>query len=72
MSAPKLKPCPFCGGEAKLSMLFGGPYFVRCQKCLIEGRYRMAKRNAIAAWNRRVGHANNAKVSKKARCSGVK
>ena len=59
MSAPELKPCPFCGADAKL---MGGPmaqetYSVWCQaprgqRHHLDGLgYKEAE--AIAAWNRR-------------------
>lgn len=56
MSNSKLKPCPFCGGEAgiKKDCCFGGDiYFVECQHCLTRGSGEHLKANAIAAWNKR-------------------
>lgn len=58
----ELKPCPFCGGEAKL--VYSMPYnFVMCAKCKVFGktivdRYEQAdgKAEAIEAWNRRATH----------------
>lgn len=63
----ELKPCPFCGGEAKLDHWNGTANvysFVRCQntkECGIEGKrfiespsYASDER-AIKAWNRREG-----------------
>ena len=55
----ELKPCPFCGGEAKY--VYAMPYnAVKCKKCKSWGktvldRYeqRDGKENAIEAWNRR-------------------
>lgn len=65
----ELKPCPFCGGTAKLLIYpikgYEGcfEYHVRCQKCntaVEHGRYEsiyrteeQAKRCAIKAWNKR-------------------
>lgn len=53
----KLKPCPFCGGNAEIKKgcTFGGNfYFVKCKKCSSEGERKYGKSEAIAAWNRRV------------------
>lgn len=54
-----LKPCPFCGGEAKLR--YSMPYnAVFCKKCKSWGKtvidtYEQGdgKKEAIEAWNRR-------------------
>ena len=46
----KLKPCPFCGGKAKIT---GYIFFeVKCRRCraTLPQRYET---EAIAAWNRR-------------------
>lgn len=53
----KLKPCPFCGGEAaETESLTGGLYFVVCSDndCAAIGAYRYSEEEAIKAWNRRV------------------
>lgn len=54
----KLKPCPFCGGEAKTgTTLFGirsGLIFVYCKKCYASSLDYKTKEDAIEAWNRRV------------------
>lgn len=55
----KLKPCPFCGGKARL--VYSMPYnAVQCTKCKTWGNtivdsYEQAdgKSEAIEAWNRR-------------------
>ena len=56
----KLKPCPFCGGEAKVKAYSNGYniwYRVRCVDCGVEqdgirnGYY--GEEEAIEAWNRR-------------------
>lgn len=54
----ELKPCPFCGGEAKLEDLGGtekcGRYFVKCTKCKIaQDTLWASKKTAIHQWNRR-------------------
>ena len=63
----KLKPCPFCGGEADSRIVYGRRkamfYYVRCSKCLAQTFYFPYKNTertgvnpaeeAIKAWNRR-------------------
>lgn len=52
----KLKTCPFCGGEAKISIVTdAGNFQVQCIKCPANvGRYWFYKKHeAIRAWNRR-------------------
>ena len=58
MSAPKLKPCPFCGGEAfKEKTVTDGS--VWCSGCGAQitkshGRYVLpGEVRAVKAWNRR-------------------
>ena len=63
----ELKPCPFCGGEAKLvnqKVMGGYDYsFVRCKKCDIgTQKYEVSTEycssdKAISTWNRRVDNA---------------
>jgi Lar family restriction alleviation protein len=55
----KLKPCPFCGGEADIEKIPGSPFTnepytwgVGCKTCNI-GWYEEAKERAIDVWNRR-------------------
>lgn len=45
-----LKPCPFCGGEAKM-MYACGEYFIGCEnKC---PQMHSGEEQTIEAWNRR-------------------
>ena len=48
----ELKPCPFCGGKARLDIDLEW-YYVYCTKCQaqVEGDWRA---EAIKMWNRRV------------------
>lgn len=69
MNNEKLKPCPFCGGEAELQ--YGGRgdresagmSFVRCKGCCAIGKKFEVSRKyssdeeAIEAWNRRADNA---------------
>jgi Lar family restriction alleviation protein len=66
----KLKPCPFCGGEAKLTAFVGEtvmsePYEyaeVCCANCKAKthrvidgyGKVNIAQKTVISLWNRRV------------------
>lgn len=49
----KLKPCPFCGGEAKI-MKMGYPHYIYCLKCgaKVHGG-TTSEKDSIKAWNRR-------------------
>lgn len=56
----RLKPCPFCGGEAgirdlKIKIPYDGiAYFVECCKCDVRGGISYdGKQAAIEAWNTR-------------------
>ena len=51
----ELKPCPFCGGEAKHieSHVFG--HGVACKKCGMKTDYWATVASATRAWNRRKG-----------------
>ena len=66
MSEIKLKPCPFCGGEAKVGVktfdIFNVGAYVFCAECGARttithsntGLYRKSEQLAIDAWNKRV------------------
>jgi Lar family restriction alleviation protein len=59
----ELKPCPFCGGEAKLlTENFGEYVWAKCEVCGVQtSRYYVravvdgkdGEKRAIEAWNRR-------------------
>ena len=65
MSEIKLKPCPFCGGEAEF--VLGEEYreehkqskdWIQCSSCGIETPYFDTPEKAAEAWNRREGEQN--------------
>ena len=49
----KLKPCPFCGGEAEKQWGMMAIYWVECTDCGAEGSQHGSLEEAIAAWNTR-------------------
>lgn len=59
MSKSKLKPCPFCGGDAVI--IKTNRYYVQCNVCEAIGTYnkgtsktdKMAIEKVIAHWNNR-------------------
>ena len=52
MTETNLKPCPFCGGEAKC-IEFYGLYHVICCNCHIAGKDCPTRESAVSAWNTR-------------------
>jgi len=59
----KLKPCPFCGGEADVDTYYSNNgffdkptkiYKVFCQDCLCQTDEEYIKDKAIKVWNTRV------------------
>ena len=53
MSDTKLKPCPFCGNEARILCPRGKLAWIRCDICGIETKVFENKKRAIEFWNRR-------------------
>lgn len=56
----ELKPCPFCGGKAKVGKdtdIFFEAYCVSCLKCGVSQQYPKyyTEEAAIEAWNSRAG-----------------
>lgn len=66
MSEKELKPCPFCGGEAKiyktkttsLTDTLIPCYFVFCKQCCCQTQYSKTENEAISKWNRRTDNGN--------------
>ena len=58
MTEPKLKPCPFCGGEARVtgseSLGTVNYYYAYCMECNARTDDCADRQSAIEAWNRRV------------------
>ena len=60
----ELKSCPFCGGNAKLGAepndygLSPLLWYVECEKCGVLQYQFISDHDAIEAWNRRVGDAD--------------
>lgn len=54
-----LKPCPFCGGEAIVDMDedWYWDWHAWCFNCNCDIGHYATKKEAIEAWNRRVGDA---------------
>lgn len=52
MENEKLKPCPFCGGEAVVHK-FGTGYIAECLECATSMVCESTKAEAVAAWNNR-------------------
>lgn len=54
----ELKPCPFCGGKAKLKHIKGYGYYIRCDGvgCGLQVYTHPVKNKykAIEVWNRRM------------------
>lgn len=55
MSETKLKPCPFCGGEAKIIGAIGAVFCARCTECGAETQSELSEQQAAELWNRRAG-----------------
>ena len=54
-----LKPCPFCGGEAKLFHPCEGVHLVQCTCCGCGTTYTRTEIGAVRMWNRRVGEVRH-------------
>lgn len=55
----KLKPCPFCGGEASFEVyedLYKDTYKVKCLHCFAETNYEDTIEEAAKKWNRRINN----------------
>lgn len=50
----QLKPCPFCGGEARIVKFINDEYYVKCIYCCAKTDLYGSEFYAIKFWNRRV------------------
>lgn len=55
----ELKPCPFCGGKAKICQT--SVYWVKCTVCKAVTNWHCRKVEAVAAWNRRANNEQDAR-----------
>lgn len=57
MDSPELKPCPFCGGEARSRDFGRGQVSVGClnMDCGASSMLSLSGEEAITAWNTRAG-----------------
>lgn len=53
MKNNKLKPCPFCGGEAELYQSYCGYYQIECHQCSARSCTAVEKESVISNWNMR-------------------
>ena len=56
----ELKPCPFCGGEAKIVFsIHAGFYMIVCECCgaIVSFKGNESKSKVRFAWNRRADNA---------------
>lgn len=51
----ELKPCPFCGGQARRAENKNFGWLVHCKKCFAKTDHYQSKGAAARAWNRRAG-----------------
>ena len=54
----EIKPCPFCGsGDIRINKTPVGAW-LQCERCFAEINLHRTEKEAIEAWNRRIGHDN--------------
>ena len=64
----ELKPCPFCGGDARYNrityhtVIANESHIVFCAKCGASTQKYKTKQEAIAAWNKRAAETFNSEV----------
>ena len=53
----RLKPCPICGGKAKIYSAYDGSFCIQCPDCTLTSKYSKDKNAVIEHWNRRIDNA---------------
>lgn len=64
----ELKPCPFCGGEARLVL---SRRMVACYKCCSSTKYADSMQEAIEAWNTRAERTCHLELNSFDDCRGT-
>ena len=49
----QLKPCPFCGGKARLVISHEFGHYIGCLRCKCSTRHMNSRSKVKARWNRR-------------------
>ena len=62
MSKTKLRPCPWCGNDADLTIMSLSGVRVTCDCCAAEGPVRKSATAAKKAWNERDGQSLNDQI----------
>ena len=60
MGSRLLKPCPFCGGQAKLEHLADGSMFIKCARCRVKTADYFNSRTLKETWNSRTKDPDHA------------
>ncbi len=56
----ELKPCPFCGGKAKIILLKGiNAKYIQCENCRISTEVSSEDKTLIELWNRSIENATD-------------
>ena len=62
MMIPSLRPCPWCGNDADLTIMSLSGVRVTCDCCAAEGPVRKSATAAKKAWNERDGQSLNDQI----------
>ena len=69
MEIVKLKPCPFCGGKAKVFSFMNGGICIKCMNCycqteirtdgcIADAQRKSAYEMCVKDWNKRINYEN--------------
>ena len=55
MNENQVKPCPFCGGEPRVTRRWDDGAMIRCSKCpaTMDPEYKLSIPAIVEIWNRR-------------------